>query len=234
MAKEVMDQPALTPEQYVALIRKRFVAAGDPIVAEGQMNYMRNKYAYCGLKAPQWVAILKELFREYGMYDGAKLKAFARLCFKEEYHEIFYAGLQMVEKQQKHQPAGFINFLEEAVKKGAWWDTVDWTAKLIGIHFRKYPEQQQPWCDKWIRSNNIWLQRVAIIHQLLYKSDTNEKLLFQMIRHTKGSQEFFVQKGAGWALRQYSRIKPDAVVRFLDKNPDISSLTRREALKHLR
>ncbi len=225
--------PDLLPQEYVILIRNRFAKEGDPVRAEGQMRYMRNKYAYYGLKAPEWVAILKEIFADFGMYDGKNLYKFARLCFDEEYHEMFYAGLQMVEKQIRKQPADFIDFLEKAIIKGGWWDTVDWINKLVGIHFRRYPDLQHPYCKAWIRSDNIWLQRVALIHQLLYKDSTNQKLLFEMILFRRESSEFFVQKGAGWALRQYSKVNPRAVTEFIAKHPELSTLTRREGMKWL-
>jgi 3-methyladenine DNA glycosylase AlkD len=195
------------------------------------MRYLRNQYAFCGLKAPQWVAILREIFKEHGLYSGETLQTFARLCFAEEYHELFYAGLQMSEKQIKQQPKEFIDFLEEAILTGGWWDTVDWINKLVGIHMNRYPELQYPVCEKWIRSDSIWLQRVAIIHQLTYRERTDEKLLYDMILRRKDSTEFFVRKAAGWALRQYSRTNPESVIRFIDKHKDLSALTRREGLR---
>lgn len=230
---KTIHTPTLSPGDYVALIRERFSEAGDPLVAEGQMAYMRHRFAYYGLKAPQWVALLREIFAEHGVYEGKQLQIFARLCFREEYHEMFYAGLQMIEKQIKKQQEDFIDFLEYAIVTGDWWDTVDWVNKLVGIHFRRYPILQHPRCRKWIASGNTWLQRVAIIHQLMYKEATDEALLFEMILHRIDSSEFFVQKGAGWALRQYARTKPGAVRRFVKAHPDLPALSRREALKHL-
>ncbi len=232
--KEDRRKPTLSSKDYVALIRARFSEAGDLVRAEGQMRYMRNKYPYYGLKAPEWVAMLKDIFAEYGMYDGKDLQSFARLCFNEEYHEMFYAGVQMIEKQIKVQPAGFIDFLEKAIITGSWWDTVDWISKLVGIHFKRYPELQHKYARKWIASDNIWLQRVAIIHQLLYKEKMDQKLMFEMILYRKTSQEFFVQKGAGWALRQYSKTNAKAVREFIAKHPELSSLTRREGMKWVR
>ncbi len=226
-------KPVLFPRDYVTLIRAQFVAAGDPETAEGQMRYMRGRYLYYGLKAPHWGAILHELFKKHGTYDGRQLRTFARMCFAEEYHEMFYAGLQMIGKQIKKQPADFIDFLEKAIELGDWWDTVDWINKLVGIQFLRYPELQHRYCKKWIRSDNIWLQRVAILHQLQYKEHTDKALLFEMILNRKSSKEFFVQKGAGWALRQYSKTNPNAVMAFLNKHPDIAPLTRREGLKWL-
>jgi len=223
--------PSLSPHDYVALIRRRFSEAGDPVRAEGQMRYMRNKYAYYGLKAPEWVAILKEVFAQYGMYEGKDLQTFAKQCFNAEYHEMFYTGLQMIEKRIKTQRKDFIDFLEKAIITGGWWDTVDWISKLVGIHFKRFPELQYTYAHKWISSDNIWLQRVAIIHQLLYKEKTDQKLLFEMILRRKESKEFFVQKGAGWALRQYSKTNARAVKNFIAKHPELQPLTRREGMK---
>lgn len=225
---------SVSPHQYISIIRHRFSEAGDPIRAEGQMRYMRNQYSFYGLKAPEWVAIMKDIFAKNGLYNGKDLQVFAGLCFRQEYHEMFFAGLQMIEKQIRHQPESFIGFLERAIIKGAWWDTVDWIAKLVGIHFLRHPALQKAYCKKWINSDNIWLQRVAIIHQLLYKERTKEKLLFEMILRRKDSTEFFVQKGAGWALRQYSKTNASAVKAFIRAHPELPALTKREGLKWLK
>ena len=213
------------------MVSGTFASAGDPTVAEGQMRYMRNQFAYYGLKAPVWVGLLRQIFKEHGLLDGAELIAFARMCFDMEYHEMFYAGLQMVEKQLKSQPSNFIDFLEEAIIAGNWWDTVDWIAKLVGQHFIRYPELQRPVSEQWIRSDNIWLQRVAIIHQLLLKDRTNVELMLEMILYRKDSKEFFIQKGSGWALRQHSKIDPDFVRAFCEAHPNLSALTRREGMR---
>ena len=46
-------------------------------------------------------------------------------------------------------------------------------------------------------------------------------------------KEFFLRKGLGWALREYSKTDPDWVIEFVGRHPGLSSLSRREALKHL-
>ena len=82
-ALDTKKKPSRTPTEYVSLIRWKFANAGDPVRAEGQMKYMRNKFAYYGLKAPVWVSMLKEVFKEQGMFSGRDLQAFATLCFNE-------------------------------------------------------------------------------------------------------------------------------------------------------
>jgi 3-methyladenine DNA glycosylase AlkD len=53
-----------------------------------------------------------------------------------------------------------------------------------------------------------------------------------IIRENLGSQEFFINKAIGWALRQYTRIDPQAVRKFVKETP-LHPLSAREALKWL-
>ncbi len=47
-------------------------------------------------------------------------------------------------------------------------------------------------------------------------------------------REFFIRKAIGWALRDYARTDPDAVVAFVTEHRDgLSGLSYREATKHL-
>ena len=58
-------------------------------------------------------------------------------------------------------------------------------------------------------------------------------MLFDYILRAKDSEEFFIQKGAGWALRDHSKSNPDEVVDFI-KNNKLKPLTKREGLKWLK
>jgi 3-methyladenine DNA glycosylase AlkD len=79
-------------------------------------------------------------------------------------------------------------------------------------------------------SCNFWLQRVCLIFQLSYRNKTDAALLFKYVQMVAASKEFFLQKGAGWALRQYSRTDPEAVRAFVERT-SLAPLTRREALR---
>ena len=86
--------------------------------------------------------------------------------------------------------------------------------------------------ELWNHSENIWLQRTTILFQLLAKSKKNEELLYRYIQNVSSSNEFFVQKAIGWALRNYAKSNPDSVLRFVHSCA-LKPLSKREALKHL-
>lgn len=222
----------MTPESYTRKLASAFRQAGDPERAGYQRAYMRDQFDYFGLGAKEWMAIVKAFHAEHGLFDGEDLKTYVRLCLDHDRREMHYAGITMVEKQLKRQPVGFIDFLEEMITTNSWWDTVDWIAKLVGQHFRRYPILQHACCARWIAGPDMWLQRTAIIHQLTYKEATDEKLLFDLIRRQAANKEFFIRKACGWALRQYARTNPKAVEKFIGKEA-LSGLTIREARKQL-
>jgi len=220
------------PSDYYRLVRDTFRAHGDPAIAQGQMAYMRQQFDYFGLKMPAWKVLTAEIHRAQGLPDGTDLQALARLCFDDEHREMHYFALETLQKMTKKQPPEFIWFLEELIQEKSWWDTVDWIAtRLVGVHFQRYPVLVHPVTERWMASSQLWLQRVCLIFQLKYKEKTDAELLFRYIRQVADSKEFFLQKGAGWALRQYSRTNPAAVRHFLDTTR-VAPLTRREGSKY--
>ncbi|MFN0173444.1 MAG: DNA alkylation repair protein [Saprospiraceae bacterium] len=226
----------LTPANYYTLVRETFRTHGNPDTAQGQMAYMRNQFEFFGLKMPQWMALTKAIQAQNGIPEGEDLKNLVRLCFKDDHREMHYFGLETLQKVLKKQPPECIDFLEELIITRSWWDTVDWVNKLVGLHFRRYPELIKPTTERWMafdpEKGRVWLQRVCLIFQLTYKDKTDAALLFDYVERVAGSKEFFLQKGAGWALRQYAKTNPKAVLEFVRKTK-LSPLTRREALKHI-
>lgn len=220
----------MSPTAYYHLIRDRFREKGDPEIAQAQMQYMRNQFEFFGLKMPQWMALTKDFHKEHGVPEGEDLKTLARLCFDDDHREMHYFAIETVQKTLKSQAPEFIDFLEELILTRSWWDTVDWVNKLVGMHFLRYPELTRPVTERWMASGNMWLQRVCMIFQLAYKDKTDSALLFDYVQRLSGSKEFFLQKGAGWALRHYSRTNPEAVRQFVESHR-LAPLTRREALR---
>lgn len=226
--------PAPFPvEAYYQKVRDTFHAAGRPEIAEGQMKYMRDQFDFFGLKMPVWSVLAKALFKELGYPDHEQLPELVQLCMADDHREMHYFAVELAQRSLKKQDSNFISLLETLIITKSWWDTVDWLAKLAGIHFQRFPELLRPTTRRWMDSDNIWLQRSAIICQRFYKKNTDAELLFGYILEVADSDEFFLQKGAGWALREYSKVEPEIVKKFIEKHT-LPALTRREGLKWIR
>lgn len=223
----------LSVEAYFQAIRRVLRDNGNPEYAQKQIAYMKNHFDFYGLNAPLWLRLSKAFFEENGVFEGEDLKTFARLCLDEPQRELHYIALEMLQKQHKKQAEDMIFFLEELILTKSWWDSVDWLAKLVAQYFTRFQHQIKPITEGWIKSDNMWLQRMAITFQRYFKQKTNENMLFDYIRQTAHSREFFIQKGAGWALREYARFNPSAVIDFCETT-ELAALTRREALRKIK
>jgi hypothetical protein len=80
---------------------------------------------------------------------------------------------------------------------------------------------------KTISGCDAWRSRL----QLSAKSETDVHLLTQAIEYDLTTDEFFIQKAIGWALRQYARSDAQWVKAFIHAHPELSKLAVREAIK---
>ena len=144
-------------------------------------------------------------------------------------------ALEILKKCEKQLLWKDLKLLEELITTSSWWDTVDFLAtNSVGYIIKQNKDKQVSWCEKMMKTQNIWLQRTAILHQLKWKNETNSQLLFDLILQTSGSKEFFINKACGWALRQHSRTARYAVATFItDNKTQLHKLTIREGSKYL-
>jgi 3-methyladenine DNA glycosylase AlkD len=116
----------------------------------------------------------------------------------------------------------------------SWWDTVDaLAAHVVGTHFSRHPQVRAEYLSRWRHSDQIWLRRTTLLFQLRYKDRTDRDLVFALIDENLGSDEFFIQKAIGWALREYSKTDSQAVQEYVSATR-LAPLSKREALKWLR
>jgi 3-methyladenine DNA glycosylase AlkD len=198
---------------------------------EAMEKYMRNQFAFFGIKTPERNALMREFLKENGKPPVDELPAIVRSLWREPQRECQYAAMTLLDKRARYLTKDHLPLIEEMILTGSWWDTIDLIASnMVGrIHEKDNAEEH---LEKWIHSDNFWLNRTAILHQLKYKQKTDEKRLFRYILMHNESKEFFIQKAIGWALREYSKTKPEAVQQFIERE-NLAPLSKREGLKHI-
>jgi len=194
-------------------------------------KYMKNRFSFYGIKAPDRTLIQKEFVRVYGSYPPALVHTLIHDAWGCNEREWQYAGMEILEKNVRALTPDDIPLLETMITNKSWWDTVDLIAtRLVGVVFKRYPDQIPVYEAAWMPSGNIWLKRTMILFQLKYKAETDTELLFRVMDFCLGSQEFFIQKAIGWALREYGKTDPEAVKKYVSGR-GLSALSRREALR---
>ena len=115
----------------------------------------------------------------------------------------------------------------------SWWDTIDLLAKVVGSLIIRIEGYDQIMLE-WSKDSNIWLRRVAILYQLSLKDKVDKQVLDKILVNNLGDSEFFINKAIGWALRDYSKVNPEWVRKFIEKNrSEMANLSLREASKYL-
>ena len=227
----------------IAQLEKALSSRGNPTDAAGMKKYMREKFEYYGVKSSPRREIMKEILaakdKNLMMKD---IREFAQILWGKPQRELQQVAVDFLEKHRKilcESEAEFeenIACFEMLVTTKSWWDTVDNLAyKVVGYLVRTHPTKGKPVMLKWISSDNMWLRRTAILHQLCCKESTEEDMLFQFCLARGNEEEFFIRKAIGWALRDYAKTKPNKVKKFLQQHKDcLSKLSYNEAAKHLK
>ena len=219
-------------------MRKSLRDVADPRKALGMQAYMKSEMPYLGVQTPQLRKAVKAVFTAYPLPSFEEWRdTVLELWRAARYREERYAAIELAghSRYKGFRTLAVLPVYEEMIVSGAWWDYVDAIAtRQLGELLRRYPVELCLILREWAVSDDIWKRRSAVLAQLNFKRDTDLKLLYDCIRPSIGSAEFFLRKGIGWALRQYARTDPQEVIRFVRRHEaQLSPLTKREALKHL-
>ncbi|RMX15944.1 DNA alkylation repair protein [Vandammella animalimorsus] len=203
----------------------------NPERAAPMAAYMKHRFDYLGIAKPQLVAICKPFFKEAAQADVDW--RFIEQCWASPWREMQYAALHYLKAVQQKLTPQDVPRLQWLITEKSWWDTVDFLDRIVGGIARLHPEVNAVLLA-WSQSDNIWLRRVAIDHQLLRKDQTDTALLERILCNNLGQREFFINKAIGWALRDYSKTNPQWVRAFIDQHRNrMAALSIHEASKYL-
>lgn len=219
--------------EYITTLERVFKNNANAKIALEQKAYMRHQFEYYGLKTNERRDLQKPFLVKTYLPPKNELEPLIKMLWEKPQREFQYFSQELVFLYIKQLEINDIVLFEYMVTHKSWWDTIDFIAnKLIGAYFKRFPDQRKPYVQKWLDSNNMWLQRSALLFQLKYKTQLDTQLLSHCINSLLGTTEFFINKAIGWILREYSRTDPDWVKAFASKTT-LSPLSKREALKLL-
>ncbi|MBA5687652.1 DNA alkylation repair protein [Rugamonas apoptosis] len=212
-------------------IRKILTANAQAARAAPMRAYMRDQFIFLGIPTPLRRTLLHQRFKELKGSGAAHLMGLAKQLWALPEREYQYAALDMLAMWHKELGVEQIPELLLLAQDKSWWDTVDGFAAIIGDIL----DGGHAGMDDALSSPNMWLRRIALLHQLGWRDRTDRARLFRYARTLAPEREFFIQKAIGWALRDYARHDPDAVRAFLlTEQRLLSPLSYREANKHLK
>jgi 3-methyladenine DNA glycosylase AlkD len=220
-------------KEFVATLKPQLTALRNRTAAIGAQSYMKDIAPFLGVKTPERRTLVKKIARDLDLPTSDELAQTARALWKQKEREFHYSAFDLI---QIHIDIANKKFLEEHVEylitHKSWWDTVDGLGSAaVSPLTDKYGCEKL--IEKWNKSENIWLIRSAIQHQRGRKFEADNKLILRYCHEHADSQEFFIVKAIGWALRDMAKVSPRDVRNFLREHPDLGRVAVREAERGL-
>lgn len=188
-------------------IKKIFESREDKENAIAMSKYMRHMFDFYGLPTPKRKEVYKDFIK-------AEKKAkeidweFLDKCYEDNHREFQYLVYDYLIAMNNFLNYDDIPKIKKYIKTKQWWDTIYFLDKVIGkIGLRD--NRVDNLMLEWSKDEDLWVRRIAIDHQLCRKEKTNTELLERIIVNNFGSDEFFINKAIGWALRDYSKTNPE-------------------------
>lgn len=217
-------------EWWAPLFRELRQAA-NPENAAPMSAYMRDQFPFLGIKTPERRAI-SQPFMKASATDPLDWD-FVEACWCQPEREFVYVACDYLTRHQRQLTPADLPRLRQFIQWESWWDTSDVLDKFVGVIVQKNPAEKDT-MRTWAQDPNMWIRRVAIGHQRRFRGDTDTELLEEILVANCGSDEFFINKAIGWALREYSKTNAHWVRDFIDRHrADLSPLSVREGSKRL-
>jgi len=209
-----------------------FMLLGNPNNAVTMAAYMKHHFSFVGVKTPERKAQSKALLKASLTVPLPEVLSQIDGLWQRVEREYQYVAIDMALINLRRWSLELLEQLVPYVSDKAWWDSVDAWRKLFQEYVKRHPEERETVFDWFYGQDDFWLRRVGINLQLTAKADTDTAMLTKAILADQATDEFFIQKAIGWALRVYAKTDPEWVRQFIASHP-LSSLATREGSKYL-
>jgi 3-methyladenine DNA glycosylase AlkD len=202
--------------------------------AAKMQRYLKTDMPMYGVQKPARLQVEKIMHSNLVVDSFDMYRASIESLWELPHREEKYLAIDLALKHRKFIGLETLDLFESMVRMDyMWWDLCDpISINMVGRIASQH--DMEPKLRQWIRDDNMWIRRTAILAQLKHKTGTKADLLFDLCREQMHEKEFFVRKAIGWALREYSKTNAEVVVSFLQKEKGrLSGLSYREGAKVL-
>lgn len=218
---------------YLLPLQKIFLQHADKAKSTAAKAYLLNQFEFYGIAMAERRKLCKAFIKNNPLSSITEVKKIVKQAWQLNEREWQYFSIELLSYYKKEWDNSTIKIIEYCITRKSWWDTVDAIADAWGgEYFKLFPSKIKTVTLAWNTSENIWLQRSSLLFQKKYKQLTDTTLLAKYIQHLAASNEFFIRKAIGWALREYAKTNAAWVKSFVAANNGLSPLSKKEALKH--
>lgn len=208
----------------------------DPAKARSMAAYMKTDTPFFGVQKKERDLILDKLVDSYPAFSERVYRDNILELWQMPGREEKYLAISYARRFPGFMTPEMLPLFERLIREGDWWDFTDEIAQnCIGYILYEHKENVALIMYQWVNDENLWKRRTALICQNRHGEKTDRGMLFGFCLKRAHETDDRIRKAVGWALREYSKHNPEAVLDFLQANGDkLSGLSYREASKVLR
>lgn len=185
-------------------------------------NHYNSPTPTLGLSVPQSRAALKAGYSFLRYAPDRVLEIFDHIWKNGKYFEEMSQPIYHYEK--KSLSVDEFNTISGWIEKCDNWAHSDGLSSIYARVLEEMPELVLPVLQNWNRSDNPWKRRQSVVSLLYYarlrKKILPYELLIGMVTNLLADDEYYVQKGVGWTIREIYNCYPEATLRFIEAQLD--------------
>lgn len=187
--------------EEIQKIRQELASLGDKERAENSKRYLKSQYAFYGVRVPVLRKIAKrykniEIYESYNLFDE---------LWKSGNHEEMNLAIFILANQKKKFNLETWDFVIKRLERAKSWDLVDILSSSILGEILLKNLQLISEVKKMAESKNPWIRRTGIISTCRLISKNKLELTLRLAEKLVYDDDIYVQKGAGWMLRELGK-----------------------------
>jgi 3-methyladenine DNA glycosylase AlkD len=137
-----------------------------------------------------------------------------------EWYEVMYQALYFY--QGKPVEPFELEVIMAWVDRCACWQHSDDLSKILARVVEREPHSMLPTLREWNRSPSLWKRRQSVVCLIEYARLRKRVLPFEelvsFVDPLLDDEEYYVQKGVGWTLREIYNVYPEQALAYIESN----------------
>lgn len=189
-------------------------------------NYIGTQLAFISVPNPAMKSIAKDAIKNLGEVLD-QFNFWESIWFNTYHYNLMHLSLYyLVQANNKLGKAGYTKQILNWANLIDNWAHSDTLSSIYGKLWRFEPRTIKETILDWNVSENPWLRRQSLVIPVYLAKLNDDNLTawtLPLIKNLIHDENYFVQKGIGWLLRELDVIEPEVTKRFVREN--VLSLT---------
>jgi 3-methyladenine DNA glycosylase AlkD len=205
------------PKEFIKALQELLKSYMDIDATKNYQRIIPDTGKFYGVPKPVlWVIALQ--VGKFIQKEPTKTEVLLKTIWKEGSYEAKQIAGKSIEKFSPNNPKLCLDFISSALPDIDNWSVCDCLA-MYGIEPIVYsnPQLVLPLTEKWIKDNNKWIRRFAVVSLRGYKNFQITDKVIGLLDSVMNEDEPDVKKAVSWILREITKKNPDEVAKFLMK-----------------